>query len=336
MNILLSGIGRRTYLAKYFQTSLQGIGEVHVSNSEHTLATLSAKHKIITPLSHESGYIDILIAYCKKHDIKAIISCFDLDTLSLSQYIKNFNREGITVVASDYFTVRLCIDKWKSYSFLKSNDFLTPKTCLGADQALKIIASNKMRFPLIIKPRWGMGSIGVFEAENLEEFYVLVNKTKACIQTSYLKYIDIGNKKGNVIIQEKIMGEEYGLDVLNDLKNNFVACVPKVKLSIRAGETHAAKVIYDSDLHDLGIKLAKSLRHRGNLDVDLIKKDDAYYVIDMNNRFGGQYPFSHLAGVDFPKAIIHMLSGKEVDKHLLEFQPNTIGIKDIVPVKVYS
>ena len=37
------------------------------------------------------------------------------------------------------------------------------------------------------------------------------------------------------------------------------------------------------------------------------------YVIDMNARFGGGYPFSHLAGMDLPRAYVAWAEGKEAE-----------------------
>ena len=34
MNILLTSVGRRAYMEKYFQKALPGTGEVHASNSD--------------------------------------------------------------------------------------------------------------------------------------------------------------------------------------------------------------------------------------------------------------------------------------------------------------
>ena len=40
-----------------------------------------------------------------------------------------------------------------------------------------------------------------------------------------------------VIYQEKITGTEFGLDILNDFKGNFVSYCLKKKIEMRAGET---------------------------------------------------------------------------------------------------
>lgn len=58
-------------------------------------------------------------------------------------------------------------------------------------------------------------------------------------------------------------------------------------------------------------------------------KKKKIYILEMNARFGGGYPFSHLAGVDLPKAIINWLNGKQVALDLLSPRIGIIGQKDI-------
>ena len=78
--------------------------------------------------------------------------------------------------------------------------------------------------------------------------------------------------------------------------------------------------------------LSHITQHVANLDVDCFMVGDNYFILEMNCRFGGQYPFSHLAGANFPKAIVDMLHGKNVEKNLLEVNCGTIGTKDLTPV----
>ena len=60
--------------------------------------------------------------------------------------------------------------------------------------------------------------------------------------------------------------------------------------------------------------MGDSLRHVGNLDVDVMQRANGdYCVLELNPRFGGGFPFSYEAGVNFPKAIICWLKNKEFD-----------------------
>jgi carbamoyl-phosphate synthase large subunit len=74
------------------------------------------------------------------------------------------------------------------------------------------------------------------------------------------------------------------------------------------------------------------LKHRGNLDVDVIvAEDNEPYILELNCRFGGGYPFSHLAGVNFPKALIEMANNKQPKRDVVQI--GVIGLKNIVPLR---
>ncbi|MBO1912239.1 ATP-grasp domain-containing protein, partial [Microvirga sp. 3-52] len=168
--------------------------------------------------------------------------------------------------------------------------FKTPETFLSVNDALEALRKNVVSFPLIIKPRWGMGSISIFEVENRNELEVLFNKTKRNILSTYLSFESQQNIENCVVIQEKLKGQEYGLDVINDLNGNYkVTCIKK-KIAMRSGETDRAETITDSRLSRMGEKLSNQLKHIGNLDVDAFIVNEIPYVLEMNARFGGGYP----------------------------------------------
>ena len=314
MNILLTSAGRRSYIVKYFKEALNDDGLVHASNSAWSPALQVADKTTITPIIYDSSYINFLLAYSKKNNITTIISLFDIDLPILSKNKKLFTKNGIKVIVADYKTTQICNDKWKTFEFLKSTGIRTPDSCLSINEAHQKLINGNWIFPLIIKPRWGMGSIGIYQTDNDFELKVLYKKTRDQIFNSYLKYESSFDANKSVIIQQKLEGSEYGLDVFNDLKGKFLTCIPKRKIAMRAGETESAEVINNSELFKIGKKLSQSLSFVANLDVDCIKTRKGYYVLDLNCRFGGLYPFSHLAGANFPKAIISMLKNEPVKK----------------------
>jgi carbamoyl-phosphate synthase large subunit len=334
MNILLTSVGRRTYMVNYFKEALSGMGKIHAANSVETYSMKIADKSVLTPLIYDGNYIEFLLDYCLENNIKAVISLFDIDLPILARNKIKFAEKGITVIVSDLEFTQICNDKWLTYNFLIENGFHTPASFLTIEETLTAVKNNAINYPLIVKPRWGMGSIGIFQAESNKELKLFFKKTQEKIAESYLKYESQNTPTENVIIQEKLPGDEFGLDVFNDLNGNFLSCIPKKKLAMRAGETDAAEIIYNTELIELGKKLTKKTRHIGNLDVDCFYKNNQVYILEMNCRFGGQYPFSHLAGVNFPKAIVQMLTGARVEKKLLHAKAGTIGIKDLLPVKL--
>ena len=75
MNVLLTSVGRRAYMVKYFQEVLAGSGEVHVCNSDDlTVAFHYADYSVITPLIYDDNYIPFLLKYCKENHIDILIS----------------------------------------------------------------------------------------------------------------------------------------------------------------------------------------------------------------------------------------------------------------------
>lgn len=329
MNILLTSVGRRSYMVDYFKEALNGSGLVHAANSEETYATTVADKRMITPPIYDDSYIGFLLQYCKEHEIDAIISLFDIDLPVLSKNKKLFEEQGIALLVSDLKVTEICNDKWLTYQFLKENGIHTPASFINVKECVAAIRDKEIRYPLIIKPRWGMGSIGIFEAENDQELEVLYNKTQQAISRSYLKYESATDLDHAVIIQEKVQGNEYGIDVLNDLKGHHICTIPKQKIAMRAGETDIAKVIQHAGLEELGKKLSHLLRHIGNLDVDCFLVEDKVYVLELNCRFGGQYPFSHLAGANFPKILVDLISGKTPNKKDYTVRYNTLGCKEL-------
>jgi len=77
---------------------------------------------------------------------------------------------------------------------------------------------------------------------------------------------------------------------------------------MRSGETDKAEIIYKKKYEDLAKKISKKFRHIGNLDCDaILNKKGEVFFIDFNPRFGGGYPFTHMAGLNFIKLIINIL-----------------------------
>lgn len=335
INILLTSAGRRTYMVHYFQHALNGIGKVYAGNSEYTHTLGEADGYVITPMIYEANYIDFLLQFCTEKSITAIVSFFDIDLLILSENKKRFEDIGVKVIVSDPSAIHICNDKWFLAQWLKRVDIAHPRTYITTEDALNAIARGEIHYPLFVKPRWGMGSIGVYKVDNEEELLVLYKKVQKTCAETYLKYESSADLDHCVIIQEMIQGTEYGMNVLNDLESNYVTHAVIRKVSMRAGETDIAITEHPKVYEPMALSLSRNLKHIGNLDVDIIKTQEGKpYVIELNARFGGQYPFIHNAGVDFPKQIVEWLQGMPNNVSLLEAQVGIKSCKDLTIRKV--
>lgn len=330
MNILLTSVGRRSYLVSYFKKALDSNGEVHVANSsDASPAFLVADHSVVSPLIYNSEYIPFLKNYCIQNKIDIIVSLFDIDLPILAKYKEEFQKIGVRVIVSSEEVINVCNDKWKTFEYMSSKGFCMPKTYITIDSAYEALRKNVIKYPVIVKPRWGMGSIGVYEAENDAELTVLYNKTVSNIKRTYLHFESEQDLNRSVIIQEKLSGQEYGLDVINNLNGSYRNTIVKKKIAMRAGETDCAETINDYNLISLGEKIANTLHHIANLDVDVFLCNDKAFILEMNARFGGGYPFSHMAGVDLPKAIVKWIKNEEVPISMLTAEIGVCCQKDL-------
>lgn len=312
MNILLTCAGRRSYLVEYF-TQIPDVNEVHTANSiADSPAMLVSNHNFHTESIYSPNYVKSIIEYCKQNSIKIVISLLDLELTILSEQKNLFERNNIFLAISNYKICNICNDKYLTQKFLLDNDFLTVNMFLNPAEAISSVKEKKSSFPFFIKPRWGMGSLSVYKADNDDELIFYYKMVKKELQKSYLKEGSKAFEGDDVIIQETLTGDEYGLDVLNDFKGNFIRTFVKKKLAMRSGETDSAITLSNESLEKLGMKVSEKLMHYGNLDMDVFYNGDQIYILELNPRFGGGYPFTHIAGGNIVKAYIDLYNGKDL------------------------
>lgn len=317
MNILFTCAGRRTYLLKYFKEQLGHGDKIIGADMQLTAPALSAADvRVVVPAVYDEHYIDALIKICKEHNVDILISLNDLELPILAKNKGLFTQIGVTPVVSDPEVIDICFDKLRTSEFITSLGLNTPKTYANIDAALRAIKSGELHFPVVLKPRWGSASIGIEFVDNEKDLRIIYDLIKRKILRGILGEVS-QHDKNFILIQEKITGKEYGLDVMNDLNGRNVGVAVKEKLAMRAGETDKAVTVDSSDLRYIGEVIGKNLRHIGNLDCDILEMDDKYYVLELNPRFGGGFPFSYEAGVNLPKAIIEWAQGKSFERSQL-------------------
>ena len=335
MNVLITSAGRRGYIVDYFKEAMGDNGLVHAGNSDPIASALHhADRSVITPLIYDKEYIPFLLEYCRSEHIDILLSLFDVDLMILAKNKCLFEDAGTKVIVSDEKVIDICNDKYKTYEFLREKGYNVPQSFCSMDSAISALKGGSLHYPLIIKPRWGMGSIGIFDADNEDELRIVAPKCRRKIADSYLKYESEIDLEHSVIFQEKLDGQEYGMDVINDLNGDYATHVVRKKIAMRAGETDAAVVIDDNRFNEIAIRLSKSLGHIGNLDVDLFECNGKLYILEMNARFGGGYPFSHAAGINLPGAIKKWINGEKLNDELSVKRYNELCCKEISIVKV--
>ena len=310
MNILITSAGTRGYLIRYFKKILREKGKIFAADcSKYSPALYNADNYFIVPPASDKNYIDELFNICQKNDVKGVISLNDVELPLLAQYKSKFMEKGIKLVVSDLETIDVCYDKYKTFKFLKENKFPFPKTFISLNEVLMEIKSKTIKFPLLIKPRKGSGAVGIKEVFNIKE-----------LQNGF-------NEKENLIIQEFIQGDQYGIDVFSNSSLVPISIFAKKVIRIIAGVADKEVTVYDAKMIDYIRNLIGKLGLYGPGDIDLIKRRNEYVVLEINPRFGGGYPIAHVVGANFPKKIIRLINGDLLEADFRRYPDNIVMMK---------
>lgn len=318
MNILFTCAGRRNYLINYFKEALKKeTGKVFATDMQLTApALVDADVAIQVPAIYSPDYIPSLLKIIEENKIDGVISLNDLELPILSEAKSEIEALGAKVIVSDGQAIKIAFDKWETVKFLENNGLKSPKTFIDFRAAKKAIASGELHFPLVIKPRWGSASIGIDFPEDMEELELAYTLQTIRLKRTILAEASKEDIDHAILIQEKIPGNEYGMDVLNDFEGNYVGTYVRQKLQMRSGETDKAISVIDERFEKIGQTIGQNLKHIGNLDCDVFEHNGELYVLELNPRFGGGYPFSHEAGNNTAAIYIEWLKGnKDISQH---------------------
>ena len=313
MNILFTNIGRRGYLVDFLKADRDFEGKVFVSDCDKTASGLygaADEHFILPkPVDNPELYIDSLLSLCEKKRVDVVVPVIDPEIPILARAKVHFAEKGIMVLVSNPEVVKICNSKKMMNRFLIENGFEVIQTYEAIESFEEARAKSKIDFPVFIKEDFGSASLGAGVVKSMEELKFRFND--------------------GMIIQENIQGEEYGVDIFNDCQLKPVRIVIKKKLAMRSGETDKAITVYDDSILDLSIRLGKSLKHFGPLDCDILRKGDRMFIIDLNPRFGGGYPASHLAGANLLRLLSKLKLKQPIEIDYKAYRDGVLTMKDI-------
>ena len=269
MNILFTCAGRRTYLLKYFKENLSESDKIVATDMQLSAPALQvADVKLQVPAVYDPEYIDITLRICKEQKIDALFSLNDLELPILADNKAKFEAMGVKVVVSDPQVIDIAFDKYKTAQWVESLGLTAPKTYVRLEDVKKALAAGEVSFPLFMKPRWGSGSIGLESIADMEELDIYYGLLMKKIKKTILATASVGDEY--IMIQEKLTGSEFGLDVMNDLEGNNVGVSVKQKLAMRSGETDKSITVDLPEVREIGRKIGFAFQIKDDL-LDLDK-----------------------------------------------------------------
>ena len=331
MNILLTSVGRRPYLVRWFRDALAENGieglVIAADLDANAPAKAFADQFVVAPRADDAGYQRWLQRTLQDSDVDLAVSINDFELSEWATLPQTDDWKALVRLAPQ--VQDLVEDKLAMSRALEEAGVRVPRTHLGS--ATDALESGRY----VTKGRFGSASRGLrfANAENLPEAVadasreVTTRQGVAAADQSDVPAEDL------VVIQDHIDGTEYGLDVVCDLAGNYQGVLARRKIAMRAGETDRAESVAPDHFQDVARAIAGAVPHPGTIDVDIIEDEEGHlWVIDVNPRFGGGYPLSHVAGARVPAAYVAWAAGTQPNEAWLRAEAGTTAGKYVEAV----
>ena len=309
MNILILSVGAKCQLVKYFMDRHNGFDKVVTTDySQYAPALYLSDKRYNVPLITDINYVSVIKQICIKEKIDAILPLNESELKLMADNIDVFKEINSIVIVSTVTTIQLCNDKYELFKFLRSKDI----PCVDTYDCKEDINENAdFKFPVIVKERCGAGSIGMLKI-----------KTPTLLQAYIEEYGD------DLIIQPYIDATEYGVDAYIDVvSGEIISIFIKEKIRMKAGETEKSRSVKDEAILEIVNRLVKKIPFKGPIDIDILKADGKYYVLEINPRFGGGYPHAYECGVNFAEYISKNAGGISNIPRIGQYEIGNIMLK---------
>lgn len=264
------------------------------------------KYKVINIIDEHA-----CLEYAKEEQIDGVLTAAtDYGVLTASYIAQEMGLPGL-----DYEVAKLIKNKYRVRKCLYENqvDDMSPVYEVNSDTDINALA-QRIKFPVMVKPRDGSGSRGVSRVDEAGAF-----KNACCIA------MDISNSKC-ATVEPFIFGEEYGAESIVVNGSVYVLGIMKkwmtqppyyaelghgIPTDLAPEIEVRAKRCVERAIKALGINF-------GSVNIDMIITDDGQvYIIDVGARMGGNLIGSHIipigTGIEYIENLIKAHLGEVTD-----------------------
>lgn len=321
---MIASAGRRAHIVGWFREALARIGipgEVISMEFRSTTASFAVADRAV-----------VMPAYNSEDYPAAMHAWFDLERPDLFLSLNDYENEVLSAGLADELRVYGCrvaglasggqtavSDKFSMARALRAHGVGTAVTYL-ATESHRLAQQGPPDRKFVVKHRFGSGSTGLAFVRAADLVDVVADSARTALNRFGLP---APGDLNHVIIQERLEGTEYGADGVFSVDGHarFLGVLARRKVQMRSGGTEVATSVDPSPFRHLAARIGSLISPSGLIDLDIIETGDGgLHVIDINPRFGGGYPFVHLAGADVPAVLLQSAAGLELNLSLLTYE----------------
>lgn len=294
-SILLSPVGGQAMggIIRYFKDKKKFI--IGLDNNPHAIGRFFVDTFYQVPKVDDSEYRDKILDIIRNTRDLFFISWLDpeINFWNIQYQAGAIPKE---LVSSFGFNFRkdfsTFYDKYYLSQLIDSQGLATPKTSLVRDYDVDT------SYPRILKPRIGFGSRGIVKINSEGELNSLIHS------------LTRSGSIGEYIIQEFISGEEFTVDFFAQ-SGNLENCVIRERIEHR-GVSLRGEIVFKPEIEDIVERFCKLNKIDGINNLQVIQREQTFYITDFNMRPSGTIMLSIMAGVDLLENVMEKRMGKTI------------------------
>jgi carbamoyl-phosphate synthase large subunit len=295
---MLTSVGQRVDIARAFRAA--GATTLGVDADPLAPALYHCDCRVLVPRIADPAYVPTLAALREEHDVRLVVPLNDLDFPVLANRREQL-APALVLLPDPEASARMS-DKLEAHRFFVANGIPSPRSWAPEDVPADV------RYPVLVKAREGFGSRNIFRAADRAEL------------DFFLRYTDAPS-----FVQEVCLGEEFSIDVFNDMEGRCLNAIPRTMLLSKGGESIRGASIHDRELIEHGARVAETVGIKGPANVQCFREPDGSLpVTDVNTRFGGGFPVPLAAGGRYPELALALARGERPEPRLGDFREGVV------------
>lgn len=238
----------------------------------------------------EASYVAFLAEVCRTENVNYLIPLTDLEIDVLNGYRSVFTDLSVCLCMQGSDTLSVARDKYRLYARFGDDPrvasiptYLCPREEIAQPE-----------FPYIAKPCNGRSSEGLARIEDAE---------------TLRRYL----RQPGYVVQRFMPGAVFTVDYVRSADSGFDVAIPRQELlRTKNGAGVTVEMIRDPELERTVSYIGTALGVHGCVNMEFIRTDGTYYLIDVNPRFSAGVAFSVKAGYDMIRSHMDCFCGRPI------------------------
>ncbi len=301
--VLVTGVGGPAGVSVLQALRAAGHRVLGVDASPSAVGLRLADRAAVVPRPDEPEFVPSLCVAAASGGARVLVATVAEELVALHRSRGLLDEVGLAHWLADPVAVETCTDKWRFHVAASQAGLPVPATVVpsaGGDP------TGEVSGPWIVKPRHGRGSRDIVAVDDAAELRAAIGKVP------------------EPLVQQRLGGREFTVDVLVGRDGSLEAAVPRWRLETKAGISVQGLTFHDPTLVDLVSDLVSAVGLTGAANVQGFAAEGAdppLAFTEINPRFSGGLPLSLAAGCDLVGEFVRGACGLPLRGERLRYRP---------------